>query len=127
MCARGCADLPQCATVTPGGVCSQKCSLPQFPADTGRRLMAWVGATWTTRRIATLMNQFADAVAQHGIVFSTDVQWVTQWTHLNSTDRSELTALLARQLRRDSPDEHVQPQPHSGDGLLGSLRHTHHP
>ena len=42
-CAHGCADLPQCASITPGGVCLQKCSLPQFPADTGRRLMAWVG------------------------------------------------------------------------------------
>ena len=43
-CAGGCADLPQCASVTKGGVCLQKCSFPQFPADTGRRLMAWVGA-----------------------------------------------------------------------------------
>ena len=42
-CAEGCADMPQCASVTPGGVCRQKCSFPQFPADTGRRLMAWVG------------------------------------------------------------------------------------
>ena len=49
-CARGCADLPQCASVTPGGVCLQKCSFPQFPADTGRRLMAWVGGdgAWDT-------------------------------------------------------------------------------
>jgi len=229
-CAHGCADLPQCASVTKGGVCLQKCSLPQFPADTGRRLMAWVGGdvdnpanrdtlggmaavvhqlrtnpglydglygfcgwAWkadgtfyvqnvtkngqcsgtvnqTTTPIAggadmlaeakrqnmdfqpvvgledwqaamksmnesgggskyitsfvaaakqhgwkglnldweggnttstrkkfldfmTLMNQFADALAQHGMVFSTDVQWPTQWCK-SSEDMSELTALL---------------------------------
>lgn len=231
-CAHGCADMPQCASVTPGGVCIQKCSLPQFPSDTGRRLMAWVGGdvdnqatrdtlggmaavvhqlrtnpglidglygfcgqAWkadgtfyvynvtkngqcsgtvnqTTTPIPggadvlaeakrqsmdfqpvvhlmdpqaairsmnesganskyitsfvaaakqhgwkglnldwegsdttgtredffafmTLMNAFADGFAEHGLVFSTDVQWVTQWTHLNPTDMSELTALLA--------------------------------
>ena len=230
-CAHGCADMPQCASVTPGGVCIQKCSLPQFP-PTGRRLMAWVGGdvdnqatrdtlggmaavvhqlrtnpglidglygfcgqAWkadgtfyvynvtkngqcsgtvnqTTTPIPggadvlaeakrqsmdfqpvvhlmdpqaairsmnesgasskyitsfvaaakqhgwkglnldwegsdttgtredffafmTLMNAFADGFAEHGLVFSTDVQWVTQWTHLNPTDMSELTALLA--------------------------------
>lgn len=230
-CEHGCAELPQCASVTSGGVCLQKCSLPQFPADTGRRLMAWVGGnvddqgnrdtlggmaavvhqlrtnpglfdglygfcgwawkadgtfyvqnvtkngqcsgtvnqtatpiaggadmlaeakrqnmdfqpvitledpqaairsmnesgseskyitsfvaaakqhgwkgfnldwegsnTTSTRKdffeFMTLMNQFADALAQHGMVFSTDTQWVTHWTHLNPTDMSELTALL---------------------------------
>ena len=239
-CAHGCADLPQCASVTPGGVCIQKCSLPQFPAETGRRLMAWVGGdvdnqadrdslggmaavvhqlrtnpglfdglygfcgqawkadgtfyvnnvtkngqcsgtvnqtttpipggadvlaeakrqnmdfqpvvhlmdpeaairsmnesgvnskyitsfvaaakqngwkglnldwegstTTSTREdffaFMTLMNAFADAFAQHGIVFSTDVQWVTQWTHLNPTDMSELTALLAASRAKTIP------------------------
>ena len=42
-CAHGCAELPQCASVTQGGVCIQQCAFPQFPADTGRRLIAWVG------------------------------------------------------------------------------------
>ena len=59
----------------------------------------WEGRNTTSTRkdfldFMTLMNQFADALAQHGMVFSTDVQWVTQWTHLNPTDLSELTALL---------------------------------
>ena len=42
------------------------------------------------------MNRFVDAFAQHGLVFSTDIQWVTQWVHdLNPTGMSELSALLA--------------------------------
>ena len=43
-----------------------------------------------------LPPQFADAFAEHGLVFSTDIQWVTQWVHnLNPTGMSELAALLA--------------------------------
>ena len=59
----------------------------------------WEGGNTTSTRkkfldFMTLMNQFADALAQHGMVFSTDVQWVTEWTHLRPEDMSELTALL---------------------------------
>ena len=60
----------------------------------------WEGSNTTSTRtdflaFMTLMNAFADGFAEHGLVFSTDVQWVTQWTHLNPTAMSELTALLA--------------------------------
>ena len=40
--ASGCPELPQCSSVTPGGVCIQSCSFPAFP-PAERRLMAWVG------------------------------------------------------------------------------------
>ena len=41
--ASGCPELPQCSSVTPGGVCIQNCTFPSFPPAPGRRLMAWVG------------------------------------------------------------------------------------
>jgi hypothetical protein len=59
----------------------------------------WEGRNTTSTRedfleFMTLGNQFADALAQHGMVFSMDVQWVTQWTGLKPMAMSELTALL---------------------------------
>ena len=39
-----------------------------------------------------LMDEFADGLAQHGLEFSTDVQWVTQ--AYGSKPSAELTALL---------------------------------
>ena len=35
--------LPSCSSVTPTGVCLQQCTLPPFPPNPERRLMAWVG------------------------------------------------------------------------------------
>ena len=58
----------------------------------------WEGRNTTSTRkdfldFMTLMNQFADAFAKHGMVFSSDIQWPTQWCK-SSRDMSELTALL---------------------------------
>ena len=63
-CAHGCADLPQCASVTPGGVCIQKCSLPPFPPDTGRRLMAWVGGDVDNQATRDTLGGMAAVVHQ---------------------------------------------------------------
>lgn len=56
----------------------------------------WEGANTTSTRalflnFCGLMNAFADGLAEHGLVFSTDIQWVTQWSGGPST---ELDALL---------------------------------
>ena len=58
----------------------------------------WEGGNTTSTRadffgFMTLMNQLADAFAAHGLAFSTDIQWPTQWCK-SSEDRLELTALL---------------------------------
>ena len=38
----GCADLPQCSSITPGAVCIQNCAFPPFP-PAEKSLWAWVG------------------------------------------------------------------------------------
>ena len=59
----------------------------------------WEGKNTTSTKelflnFCQLMNDFADGLEKHGLTFSTDVQWVTQWTK-GPEDMTELTALLS--------------------------------
>jgi hypothetical protein len=55
----------------------------------------WEGKNTTSTKalflnFCGLMNAFADGLAKHGLVFSTDIQWVTQWSGGPSTELDSL-------------------------------------
>lgn len=61
--ASGCADLPQCSSITPGAVCIQNCTFPPFPPSE-KALWAWVGGDVDNQQNRDSLGGMAAVVQQ---------------------------------------------------------------